>query len=279
MKRVGFVILHYLAADVTRRCIDSLLERFSSPDVFVVVVDNASPDGSGAVLKEELSSNPRVSVLLLEKNEGFARGNNAGYRFAVDRFDPDFIVVMNNDVMIEDDRFIDRILEEYSRAPFAVLGPDIWSTADCCHQSPVRLSLMSLAQARRLRTKMSFKHRFFFLLPPASGRVAEDSSYWSECHRDCVLHGACLVFSRDFIAVRENAFNPSTFLYAEEDILSLECIREGLCMVYSPDLKVNHMEDVSTKAAFKSACARRRMKYGRLVESLDVLVSLMESGR
>ena len=95
-------------------------------------------------------------------------------------------------------------------------------------------------------------------------------------HDDCVLHGACYIFSRDFTAARSVAFNPATFLYMEEDILQLECVRGGLKMRYSPALQVIHLEDASTRAAYGSVYKRTKFKCVKLVESLDIFIGMLD---
>ena len=70
----AFVILHYRAIDTTRSCVKSI--RALAGDKHIVIVDNASPNGTGAVLAEEFAASPDVTVLLHGKNDGFARGNN-----------------------------------------------------------------------------------------------------------------------------------------------------------------------------------------------------------
>lgn len=286
--RFSFIILHYLAEDVTVSCVEHVLSGDTCDEISVVLVDNASPDGSGKRLADRYAADSRVHCLLLERNEGFARGNNAGYRYAVDNLSPDFAVVMNNDVIIEDiARFVKGVEDEYASSAFAVLGPDIFSPASGIHQSPTRLHPMSLSEVRALRFKMAAKSRFYLYnylswnIKLCLGLAKEPVPHGNDSgnpHMDCVLHGACYVFSTDFIKARAYAFNPATFLYTEEDILHYECVRAGLQMRYSPKICVLHLEDASTNSAFKSSYSRGKMKYDRLVESLDVLIRLMENG-
>lgn len=275
--RTCFVILHYLAEDVTAKCLDSVL-ALRSGDISIVVVDNASPDGSGSRLKMKYASEHRVNFVMMDANEGFARGNNAGYRFAVDNFSPDFVVVMNNDVIIDDKDFAYRIADEYVNHPFAVLGPDIVSVATGKHQNPFRAKALSLNQVRLLQLKMSLKLAFLPVFY-AFGRYEKPcftDSEWRNASEGSVLHGACFIFSRDFIDVRPYAFNPATFLYCEEDILNAECRRAGLVMRYSPALAVKHFEDCSTRAAGKKEYTRVRNKYVNLLHSLNVCVKILE---
>lgn len=282
----AFVILHYLAYEMTVECVDNLLSRFRGQGVKVVVVDNGSPNGSGAMLRKRYAQEPDVDVLLLESNMGFARGNNAGYSYAVRTFDPEFVIVMNNDVLIDQDDFLDKVRSSYARNPFAVLGPDIYSPDADIHQSPAALTPMSLQQARALRDKIGKRFRHFcyrycsWKIKLALGLAHEpgpiDRGLWKEYHDDAVLHGACYIFSKDFTQRREAAFCPDTFLFHEEDILSYECRKEGLPMRYDPDLQVRHLEDVSTSQMYRGAYARARMKARYELESMDILLRIME---
>lgn len=269
--RISFVILHYLVPEITQQCVNLLL--CNDKQSGIVIVDNASPDGSGDLLKEKYKDEPRVHVLQLPVNEGFARGNNAGYAYALKHFDPDFTVVMNNDVFIDDAEFSAKLASEYEAEPFAVLGPDIRSTSAGVHQSPCSLSPMTLPQVRILRLKMLLKYLFLPLFPKTA--KPKDAEGYDTPHSDCVLHGACYVFSKDFIKVRDNAFNPSTFLYCEEEILYAECKKAGLKMRYCPSVSVKHLEDAATRASSKSSFNCRRKKYKRLAASLHILESVL----
>ncbi len=283
--RYCFVILHYMAHGVTRCCLDALLSVLPGTESSIVIVDNGSPDDSGTKLREEYAGNPRLSFLILKENMGFAKGNNEGYRYAMEHFDPDFIIMMNNDILITDPCFIEKISAEYEANPFAVLGPDIFVPLLDRHQNPARLQPMSKEEAVAIRKKYACKNRHFFYnyatwnlklafrinkypLP-----VDHDSA---NPHDDCVLHGACYIFSRDFTAARSVAFNPATFLYMEEDILQLECVRGGLKMRYSPALQVIHLEDASTRAAYGSVYKRTKFKCAKLVESLDIFIGMLD---
>lgn len=282
--RYCFVILHYMAHGASRCCLDALIRVLPGADSSIVIVDNGSPDGSGAQLQEEFAGNPRVSFVTLKENVGFARGNNEGYRYAKEHFDPDFIIMMNNDILITDPAFLDKISAEYEANPFAVLGPDIFVPLQDRHQNPARLQPMTKDEAMAIRKKYARKNRhFFYNYTTWNLKLA----FWldkypipadqgsADPHDGCVLHGACYIFSRDFIAKREHAFNPATFLYMEEDILQLECSRAGLKMHYSPALQVTHLEDASTRAAYGSVYKRTKFKCAKLVESLDIFIGML----
>ena len=96
---VSFVILHYMALEETIQCVESIRNNIDG-DKKIVIVDNFSPNGTFKDLKVRYEKEPDVEVLETGSNLGFAKGNNFGYRFAVKEHDPDYVVVMNNDMEI-----------------------------------------------------------------------------------------------------------------------------------------------------------------------------------
>ena len=86
------------------------------------MVDNCSPDDSYDLLKYQVEQKTNVVLVKTETNLGFANGNNFGISFARKNYDPDFIVVLNNDTRLLDDNFSDVIYEEFDGSKFDLLG-------------------------------------------------------------------------------------------------------------------------------------------------------------
>ena len=277
-----FVVLHYLAEEMTLRCTETLL-ALPGP-VRVVIVDNASPNGSGKRLQEHFSGHEAVTVLLHARNEGFARGNNTGYQFLREHFSCSFIAVINNDVLIPDRDFPAKVEAIYKETPFAVLGPDILNPDTGIHQNPAHLQAFTRkeVQERLDRYEKNLRHfrwnRFKWKLKqalrPAPRKPLPD--FIDEPMENVVLHGACYVFSKDFINRRERCFNPDTFLYFEEDILHCECLQEGLVLRYDPSLQVEHLEDAATDRAFRTPARKEEMKLRESIRSMKVFLHVLK---
>lgn len=77
MHDLGIVILNWNTRDLLRCCLASVQASRGDFSYRVCVVDNASTDGSAAMVREEF---PSVQVLENQVNTGFAAGNNAGLR-------------------------------------------------------------------------------------------------------------------------------------------------------------------------------------------------------
>ena len=286
--KYGFVILHYMAYEMTVKCVSNLLHYFEKDNIKIVIVDNASGNGSGIQLKELYSSNDIVEVLLNQKNDGFARGNNLGYCYLKDNYQPEYIIVMNNDVLIEQDDFLKKIDGIYKKTGFAVLGPDIYCPAAKKHQNPAHLKGFDKKEVWQLYTTISkycTHPAFYYYKKETFGKLKRiiikepknvDTIDRSKVMENVILHGACYIFSPDFIKQRTKCFCPDTFLYMEEDILHYECMKKGLKMLYSPDIKVKHLEDVSTNASIKSGFKKFKMKNNEMKISIMVFLKIMD---
>ncbi|HUT53224.1 MAG TPA: glycosyltransferase family 2 protein [bacterium] len=87
---VAVVIVNYNRAELLRQCIASVLAQ-TVPPAEIIVVDNGSSDGSAEMV--ERSFGAAVRVIRLERNQGFAGGNNAGIAAA----SSEWIALLNND--------------------------------------------------------------------------------------------------------------------------------------------------------------------------------------
>lgn len=94
MKKVAIVILNWNGEAMLRRFLPSVLKH-SAAVADVVVADNASTDGSLALLKSEFSA---VRTILLDRNYGFAEG----YNRALEQVQNDYYVLLNSDVAVTD---------------------------------------------------------------------------------------------------------------------------------------------------------------------------------
>ena len=87
-----FVILHYQSFDETTAETMHIINDLSGENR-VVIVDNASPNESGKKLEKLFLNNKNVDVILSNNNTGYAKGNNLGIRYALEKYSPDFIVL------------------------------------------------------------------------------------------------------------------------------------------------------------------------------------------
>jgi len=276
--RICFLILHYKSVEDTLKCIASIkaLSCDSKPDI--VVVDNGCNDG------EAIScDNPDVSVLSLEQNLGFSAANNIGYKYAVERYNPDFIIVTNNDIFFEQKDFIELLIEEYNRSNYSILGPDIINKNTGGHQSPLSSGPFNKAETDRFIKTYEFYSKHYILSFIINALIIErlhdltdklgltvyiraakrkflsaDLKRFDKEYKNVRLLGACLVLSRNFINLNSNVFTPEIYFYNEENFLTHRCIENGWLIVYCPTLYVKHIYRSSLSKSFKNALAREK---------------------
>lgn len=93
----SIVVLAYNGLeDVTRPCIDSILENTPEGSYELVLVDNASSDGTAAYFESLRAKYRHVTLCLNQHNKGYAGGNNDGMRLAKG----DYVVLLNNDTLV-----------------------------------------------------------------------------------------------------------------------------------------------------------------------------------
>lgn len=282
---VCFVILHYIVEEETKECVNSILNNVDG-EKKIIIVDNYSPNKSGENLKKFYDSDERVDVILNSSNAGFAKGNNVGYYHAKKKYNPDFIVVMNNDMEIQQKEFIKEVYRCYDKYKFAVMGPDIYSTKAKKHQNPeseFNITIEGLKKKRRkllLKKKLKFIIRLkWMILKSKKKKINSDikeGNFVDEVVEGKTLHGSCYILSREFINKREYCFYDKTFMYMESYILAYEMKRDNMKMMYYPNVKILHHEDVSTDKTYQQQYKKSFFTIDCLIQSCNAFIELIE---
>ncbi|HTR04522.1 MAG TPA: polysaccharide pyruvyl transferase family protein [Thermoanaerobaculia bacterium] len=94
--KLSVVVVTWNGLEFNRLCLDSLSARTEWPNLEIVVVDNASADGTRELLEESIRKDPRIRAILLPENRGFAAACNEGLAASTG----DFLVILNNDTVV-----------------------------------------------------------------------------------------------------------------------------------------------------------------------------------
>lgn len=94
--KVSVVVLTYNNLAFTDACLFSVEAYSDYPHLEVIVVDNASSDGTQSYLREWVKKGPNRRIVLNDQNLGFSAGNNRGLEIA----SGDYIVLLNNDTYV-----------------------------------------------------------------------------------------------------------------------------------------------------------------------------------
>ena len=89
---VSVIIVNYNTKNLTSDCIQSVIDKTSGVDYEIILVDNASTDGS----KEFFENDVRLKYIYSDKNGGFGYGNNQGMEIARGKY----LFLLNSDTVL-----------------------------------------------------------------------------------------------------------------------------------------------------------------------------------
>ena len=286
MSKFGFIILHYQTIEETKNCIASIQKCLTDENYVIIVVDNASPDGTGKRLLDQYSEDIRVKVLLNNENLGYARGNNVGFSYAKNVLKCDYITLLNSDTVMIQKEFCKIIEKEYLDSHCAVMGPLILKNGKETINNPGRRKpfskgmLIMFIWMNKLLWVLSFccldlilaKLFDLYVMLNKKIQTVEDVGRVE----NVALHGCCLVLTPLFID-NEDGLDPRTYMYLEEDILYEKMRMKHLTMVYLPELKIEHIEEVTTTKSFGNKRYKRRFIYKNMIHSGYVLLQIKKN--
>ncbi|MDH4037674.1 MAG: glycosyltransferase family 2 protein [Candidatus Krumholzibacteria bacterium] len=239
---IAVIVLTWNGRDLTLDCLDSLA-KVTTPGVSVLVVDNASSDGTVEAVRERFGA--RVTVLSNPANLGYAAGNNAGIRRALDD-GATHIVLLNNDTLV-DPAFIAELAGGLDGTPGGgIAGPKIYYSTP-----PDRIWFaggevsMWRGTARHIGIRETDRGQYD--TPRPVGYVS-----------------GCALMARREVFERVGMLDPSYRAYFEDTDFCVRASRAGFGIRYVPTAKVWHRISASTggqlsrrKATRKLASARR----------------------
>ena len=288
---IAFVVLHYNAYNETINCINSILNYVRTDYIKIIVVDNCSPNGSGRIVNNRFANDDRIYYIGLDKNIGFASGNNVGINYAREKFGFEFVCCINNDTIVEQKDFFERVEEIYYKTNAAVIGPKVYLKDRSYQAFNTKLETTSYYQKQ---IKKYRKGMFILQVKNALERLGiknitlkshdravtnegncQETSYYETEHKDVILHGCCLIFTPIFFQ-HLKGFASETFLYREEEILYIEIKNKNLHNIYSPDIYILHLEDAATNSLFDSSIKKQLFVLKNKIASTKVLIKHMQ---
>jgi hypothetical protein len=236
---VSILVISYNTRAMTLDCLQSVLAETTLP-FELVVLDNASPDGSAAAIAEALPEE-RTGVLLIASatNHGFAVGNNLAARAARGRY----LLLLNPDTLVRD-RAIDRLVAFAERTPAAgIWGGRTLNGDGTLNPGSVfgRVTLWSLF-CRASGLALAFRRSPLFN-PEEMGAWARDSERAVD-----VVQGSFLLIRRELWEAL-GGFDPSFVMYGEEQDLCLRAAALGVRPRMTPEATIVHFHGASSKRA------------------------------
>jgi GT2 family glycosyltransferase len=265
---LSIIIVSWNTREYLRACLNSIRRGTGTINYEIIVVDNASSDGSTEMVQGEF---PEMTLIINQTNIGFARASNQGLSNAAGRF----VLLLNSDTLIIADA-LSRMCahmeghREVGALTVKLLNEDLTVQHPCYLDFPSLLSeLLAIPPLNKV-----FKGYNCYGQYARAGEKEQEVAHAT---------GACLLISREALNKVGCLDEDLVFSYEDADI----CRRikmAGYKIIYFPEAEVIHyggqsvkyLDDQGTDMIMKSKCHYFRKYYGLV--GLLVLITVLALG-
>ena len=121
--KVIIIVLNWNGLDDTLECLESLI-NINYSNYEILVVDNGSDLNEYNILLKKYID--KIHFIRNNKNYFFSEGNNIGIRYVIKKFNPDYVMLLNNDVIVENNFLIELIKVAEEDCSIGILSPFIY---------------------------------------------------------------------------------------------------------------------------------------------------------
>jgi GT2 family glycosyltransferase len=211
--RASVVVLTHDNLAFSRLCLASLLENTEYPNYELIVVDNASSDGTVEELQRLAGSIPNVKVILNDHNAGFGPGNNQGLAAATG----EILVLLNNDTVVPRG-WLTRLVRHLDDTAIGLIGP---ATNRSCNEAQIDIPYQTYGEFQAVARSQGEQHdreRFPIRMPMMF----------------------CVAFRRDTyerLGPLDERYEVGMF---EDEDYALRAKAAGLHVAWTPEVYVHH---------------------------------------
>lgn len=269
---VKIIILSFNAKREIGECLTSLQKlKLKGEDISVLVVDNASVDGSVGMIKKRF---PKVGLLAEKVNLGFAEGNNVGIRKALQE-KADYVMLLNNDTLVEEDCLQELLKIATKDKNIGVVCPKIYFAPGF--------------EFHKNRYKEKDRGKVIWY---AGGRIdwqnilgihqgvdEVDKGQYDKVKEVGFATGCCMLVKREVFG-KVGLFNKRFFLYLEDLDFSVKAKKAGFKLAFAPKATVWHknLGTTSQKSQTRQAYyyTRNRLLFGFQYAPWDTKIALLK---
>lgn len=237
---ISIIIVNWNSAAHTEACVSVIRAATRGVQYEIIVVDNASSDGSVEVLKKL----PDIRLVISPTNLGFARANNLGYRWSSGKV----LLFINPDTSVQGPA-ISRMYAALLSSPILgvvgckLLNADLSLQTSCIQAFPTILNQLTDVEVLKVRFPRVRMWGIGALFQEPLGLQPTPVE---------VVSGACLMIRRD-VFEDVGFFSPDYFMYGEDADLCHKVVRGGFQVGYVADATVIHYGGQSSKQTKESS--------------------------
>lgn len=242
--RYAVSILNYNTIDDAINAAKSVIDNAVAEEYVVCIADNASTKSADRKRLKGISL-PHTVTCQLQNNGGYAKGNNQAIDLLLKSYAPQYLVVMNPDVLLLEKGTIEGLIDGFEKEHAVGGQPLVWN----CYYGDnptTQQNIRKVPDYKDLRILMLKPLRLFHNKRYRELVYADQMPY-KEHIRYYVPSGAFFILRTD-VFKDIGFFDEHTFLYYEEQILGYKLQQKGLELLFMPEYKVRHEHGKSTGA-------------------------------
>jgi len=266
--KVAIIILNWNGWEDTIECLESLYQ-INYPNFDLILVDNASKDNSVEKIKEYCEGNIRVIsdffeynqynkplkiiestkeelnvkskiersdlnkklfIIKNDENYGFAEGNNIGMRYVLNNLDSDYILLLNNDTVVDKNFLKELINVAETGHKIGFVGPKIYY-----YDFNGKKDVINFAGGKLNILKGQTSH---------IGLNEVDNGQHNEIKEVNYIEGSCILAKSEMIR-KIGLIDPSYFTYWEDNDWCMRGYKSGYKSIYVPKARIWHKVSAS----------------------------------
>ncbi len=232
--KVSIIILNWNGLKDTIECLESL-KKITYPTYQVIVVDNGSKGNDAQVLQEKFGD--YIHLIQNDKNYGFAEGANIGMRYALNKLNPDYLLLLNNDTVVDSEFLTEMVTVAGTDAAIGIAGAKLYY-----YDNPNQL--------QSLWGKVDFWKGQVIGTPKIVTEkiksIEFDEGQYDQIREVECIRGSCFLIKKR--ALEDiGLLDKSYFCFWEETDYCMRAKKAGFRIVYAPRAKVWHKLGQSVK--------------------------------
>lgn len=233
---VSIIIVNWNTKELLKNCIGSIYEQPNNVQFEIIVVDNASSDGSAMMVKAKF---PQVFLIENTENKGFATANNQGMAIAKGRY----VLLLNSDTVVLDGAIAKTVTFADDHPEAAVIGCRVLNSdgtlQPTCFMFPSVLNMLLSAS-------------YLYKLLPHSPFFGRERMIWwdRDSVREVDVVTGCFMLARREAIEQVGPMDERFFVYSEEtDWCCYRFKQAGWKVLFAPDAEIIHLGGQSSKKA------------------------------
>jgi GT2 family glycosyltransferase len=225
---VSIIVVTWNTRDLLRACLASIFKETRCVSFQIIVIDNASDDGTADMVRTEF---PGIELVVNRENRGFAAANNQGIRASNARY----FLLLNPDTVILDGA-ICRCVEYADANPdVGIVGCQVYQDGQCIQRTG-----FAFPSAWNLFLTLSGLSRAF---PKSRLFGAPQLGWWArDDERDLDVISGMFMLIREEALRQIGLLDEDYFVYTEEADLCFRFARTGWRRVFIPSARIVHVD-------------------------------------